>query len=122
MLMYLLHSVLNMNNYLEAGEDVFDYDDLLENYLANATTSDGLMNLEELLARISEVQESRIPKDMLLDLLLDEAEENGERSENYLDADNPPPQPPSLESKEKKGCIVRIYALFHLTFHQKQYV
>ena len=76
MLMYLLHSVLNMNNYLEAGEDVFDYDDLLENYLANATTSDGLMNLEELLARISEVQESRIPTDMLLDLLLDEAEEN----------------------------------------------
>ena len=114
MLMYLLHSVLNMNNYLEAGEDVFDYDDLLENYLANATTSDGLMNLEELLARISEVQESRIPKDMLLDLLLDEAEENGERSENYLDADNPPPpQSPSPESKEKEGCIVHYHYHYH---------
>ena len=112
MLMYLLHSVLNMN--LEAGEDVFDYDDLLENYLANATTSDGLMNLEELLARISEVQESRIPKDLLLDLLLDEAEENGERSENYLDADNPPPpQSPSPESKEKEGCIVHYHYHYH---------
>ena len=113
MLMYLLHSALNVNNYLEAGEDVFDYDDLLENYLANATTSDGLMNLEELLARISEVQESRIPKDMLLDLLLDEAEENGERSENYLDADNPPPQPPSPETKEKEGCIVHYHYHYH---------
>ena len=114
MLLYLLHSALNLNNYLEAGEDVFDYDDLLENYLANATTSDGLMNLEELLARISEVQESRIPKDLLLDLLLDEAEENGERSENYLDADNPPPpQSPSPESKEKEGCIVHYHYHYH---------
>ena len=113
LLMHLLNLVLNKP--LEAGEDIFDYD-LLENYMANATASDdGMMTMEELLARIREVQESRIPKDKLLDLLEDEEEEEvGGMSESDWDAiDNPPPQPPSPESKEKAGCVVHYHYHYH---------
>ena len=108
-LMHLLNLVLN--EPLEAGEDIFDYD-LLENYMANATASDdSMMTMEELLARISEVQESRIPKDKLLDLLEDEVGGIGEGDWDAIG--NPPPQPPSPESKEKAGCVVHYHYHYH---------
>ena len=113
--MQLLHLLnLGLNKPLEAGEDIFDYD-LLENYMANATAFNGMMTMEELLARIREVQESRIPKDKLLDLLEDEEEEEvGGISENDWDViGNPPPQPPSPESKEEGGCVVHYHYHYH---------
>ena len=111
MLFTLLNCVLNKP--LEAVEDIFDYD-LLENYMANATASDGMMTMEELLARISEVKESRIPKEKLLDLIEDEEEEDGESSESDWDTiGKPPPQPPSPQSKEKAGCVVHYHYHYH---------
>ena len=102
-----------LNKPLEAVEDIFDYD-LLENYMANATASDGMMTMEELLARISEVQESRIPKEKLLDLIEDEEEEDGESSESDWDTiGKPPPQPPSPQSKENSGCVVHYHYHYH---------
>ena len=111
-LLQLLNPVLN-KPLLEAEEDVFDYD-LLENYMANATASNLMMTMEELLTRISEVQESRIPKDKLLDLLEDEENEKGESCESDWDAvGKPPPSPPSPQSKEEAGCIVHYHYHYH---------
>ena len=113
-LLQLLNPVLN-KPLLEAEEDVFDYD-LLENYMANATASNLMMTMEELLTRISEVQESRIPKDKLLDLLEDEKDEkeNGEYSNSDWDAVvKPPPNPQSPQSKEEAGCIVHYHYHYH---------
>ena len=77
------------------------------------TTVHGMMTMEELLARIKEVQESRIPKDKLLDLL-EEEDEVGGISENDWDViGNPPPQPPSPESKEEAGCVVHYHYHYH---------
>ena len=109
LLLHLLKYVLNKP--LEAGPDIFDYD-LLENFLADATASDGLMTMEELLTRISEVQESRIPKDKLLDLLEEEEEEN-ERNSECDSIRKPPPQPPSPQSKEEAGCVVHYHYHYH---------
>ena len=111
-LLQLLNPVLN-KPLLEAEEDVFDYD-LLENYMANATASNLMMTMEELLTRISEVQESRIPKDKLLDLLEDEENEKGESCESDWDAvGKPPPNSPSPQSKEEAGCIVHYHYHYH---------
>ena len=113
-LLLLLHLLnLGLNKPLEAGEDIFDYD-LLENYVANATAFDDMMTMEELLARIRKVQASRIPKDKLLDLLEDEEDEVGGIGENAWDViGNPPPQPPSPESKEEAGCVVHYHYHYH---------
>ena len=106
LLLHLLKYVLNKP--LEAGPDIYDYD-LLENFMADATAADGLMTMEELLTRISEVQESRIPKDKLLDLL----EEENERNSECDSIRKPPPQPPSPQSKEEAGCVVHYHYHYH---------
>ena len=108
LLLHLLKYVLNKP--LEAGPDIFDYD-LLGNYLADATAADGLMTMEELLTRIAEVKESRIPNKKLLDLL--EEEEENERNSECDSSGKPPPQPPSPQSKEEAGCVVHYHYHYH---------
>merc|ERR1719237_1164171 len=112
LVLLLLHLLKYVLNKPLVGEDIFDYD-LLENYLADATAADGLMTMEELLTRIAEVKESRIPKDKLLDLLEEQEEEENERNGDCDSIGKPPPEPPSPQSKEEAGCVVHYHYHYH---------
>ena len=82
-------------------EDVFDYD-LLDNLITMETTMDTLeMSAEELVARIQEVQGTRIPASLLEDLMEDVQEE-----ESVV-------QPPSQEETERMGCVVHYHYHYH---------
>ena len=86
---------------MKEEEDVFDYD-LLDNLITMETTMDTLeMSAEELVARIQEVQGTRIPASLLEDLMEDVQEE-----ESVV-------QPPSQEETERMGCVVHYHYHYH---------
>ena len=86
---------------MKEEEDVFDYD-LLDNLITMETTMDTLeMSAEELVARIQEVQGTRIPASLLEDLMEDVQEE-----ESVV-------QPPSPEETERMGCVVHYHYHYH---------
>ena len=83
---------------------MFDYE-LLDNLIPLEATMDTLeMSAEELVARIQEVQGTRIPASLLEDVMEDMEEEEEEEG---------PVQPPSPEEKEKMGCVVHYHYHYH---------
>ena len=84
---------------------MFDYE-LLDNLIPLEATMDTLeMSAEDLVARIQEVQGTRIPASLLEDVMEDMEEEEEE--------EEGPVQPPSPEEKEKMGCVVHYHYHYH---------